>query len=297
MRDLSVVIVNYNVCDLLRDCLASVFASTGVSFDVWVVDNASADGSAEMVRQEFPEARLIASPVNHGYARGNNIALRAILEDPDGAGLPRHILLLNPDTVVPPDAFATMVEYLDTHPRAGIVGPKLVRQDGRLDLACRRSFPTPEIAFYRMLGLSQLFPGNRRFGRYNLTFLDPDETHAVDSVVGAFMLLRTAAIQQAGILDEAFFMYGEDLDWAYRVKQRGWQVIYYPAVTVLHLKGQSSRQARARTTREFYRAMLIFYRKHYAPQTKPLIHYLVLSGIYVFGSAALARNWVPIGRR
>ena len=297
MLDLAVVIVNYNVRDLLRGCLASVFASRGVSFDVWVVDNASGDGSVEMVRREFPRAHLIASPVNGGYAYANNLALRQILEGAPGSEPPRYILLLNPDTVVPPDGFATMIRYLDEHSQVAIVGPKLVRQDGSLDLACRRSFPSPEVAFYRMLGLSQRFPRSRRFGRYNLTYLDPDQTAEVDSVVGAFMLLRTSAIRQVGLLDEAFFMYGEDLDWAYRIKEQGWKVVYHPGIEVLHLKGQSSRQAKARSTREFYRAMLIFYRKHYAPRTQPILHVLVLSGIYFFGSAAVARTLVPIGRR
>ena len=298
MPDLAVVIVNYNVRDLLRNCLRSVFASRGVSSAVWVVDNASTDGSAEMVRREFPAVHLIASPVNGGYAYANNLALRQTLAGcSPGAEPPRHVLLLNPDTVVPPDGFATMVRYLDEHPQVGVAGPKLVRQDGSLDLACRRSFPSPEVAFYRMLGLSQRFPRSRRFGRYNLTYLDPEQTAEVDSVVGAFMLLRTSVIRQVGLLDETFFMYGEDLDWAYRIKERGWKVVYYPAVTVLHLKGQSSRQAKARSTREFYRAMLIFYRKHYAPRTQPILHWLVVSGIYLFGSAAMARSLVPIGRR
>lgn len=297
MLDLAVVIVNYNVRDLLRDCLASVLANRDVSFAVWVVDNASSDDSVDLVRREFPNVFVIANDRNQGYAHANNLAIQEAIGDARGIGTPRHVLLLNPDTIVPPDGFATMVGYLDDHPDVGIAGPRLVLRDGRLDLACRRSFPSPEVSFYRMLGLSQRFPRSRRFGRYNLTFLDEHATTEVDSVVGAFMLVRTAAIQQAGLLDENFFMYGEDLDWSYRIKERGWKVVYHPATTVLHLKGQSSRQARLRSTREFYRAMLIFYRKHYAPTSGRLLHCLVLSGIYVFGSAALAKHLVPIGRR
>jgi N-acetylglucosaminyl-diphospho-decaprenol L-rhamnosyltransferase len=153
-----------------------------------------------------------------------------------------------------------------------------VLEDGSLDLACRRSFPTPQVAMYRMVGLSKLFPRHPRFGRYNLTFLDPDQVAQVDSVVGAFMLVRGEAIQQVGLLDEDFFMYGEDLDWAYRITQAGWKVYYNPAVTVLHVKRAASRHSR-RAAREFYRAMRIFYDKHYAGSTPLWLHCLVLTGI------------------
>jgi GT2 family glycosyltransferase len=150
---------------------------------------------------------------------------------------------------------------MDADETIGAAGPKLVLLDGALDLACRRSFPTPEISFYRMAGLSKLFPRSKRFGRYNMTYLDPDTETEVDSVVGAFMLVRRTAIQRVGLFDETFFMYGEDLDWAYRIKQAGWKVMYNPRVTVTHVKRAASRQSK-RAQREFYRAMLIFYRKH-----------------------------------
>jgi hypothetical protein len=171
-----------------------------------------------------------------------------------------------------------MLEFMDRRPEAGVAGPKLVMEDGSLDLACRRSFPTPQVALYRMVGLSQLFPRHPRFGRYNLTYLDPDQVAQVDSVVGACMLVRREAIRQAGLLDEHFFMYGEDLDWAYRISQAGWKVYYNPAVTVLHVKRAASRHSR-RAGLEFYRAMRIFYDKHYARSTPFWLHWLVLSGI------------------
>jgi N-acetylglucosaminyl-diphospho-decaprenol L-rhamnosyltransferase len=197
-------------------------------------------------------------------------------EHPSGA--PRYALLLNPDTEVPPDALGRVVAFADADAEIGVLGPKLVRPDGSLDLACRRSFPTPELSAYRMLGLSRLFPHSRRFGRYNLTYLDADVTAEVDSVVGAFMLVRREALDQVGLLDEAFFMYGEDLDWAFRIKAAGWKVVYYPGVTVLHVKRASSRQS-PRAQVEFWRSMEIFYRKHYAAETPWLIHVAVLGAI------------------
>lgn len=287
MGKVAVVIVSYNVCLLLRECLASLARSEGVALQVWVVDNASSDGSAAMVRQEFPWVRLIASPINGGYAYANNLALREIAQE---AEPPDYAVLLNPDTVVPPQAMADMVAFMEAYPQTGAAGPKLLREDGSLDLACRRSFPSPEVAFYRMVGLAHLFPKSRRFARYNLTYLDPDQVAEVDSVVGAFMMVRWAALSQVGLLDEAFFLYGEDLDWAFRMKQRGWKVFYNPAVTVLHYKGSSSRQARGRATKEFYRAMLIFFRKHYAKDTFFLLRWLIVAGIYLRGAAAHLQN-------
>ncbi|MCS6803175.1 MAG: glycosyltransferase family 2 protein [Chloroflexota bacterium] len=281
MADLYIVIVSYNVERLLRDCLRSVIASDGVSAEIVVVDNQSSDGSAAMVRAEFPQARLIESPYNGGFAYANNLALREYLARPAG-DRPRYILLLNPDTVVPPRALAEMTAYLDARPEVGAAGPKLVLPDGSLDYACRRSFPTPAVAFYRLVGLSTLFPRSKRFGRYNLTFLSPEIETEVDSVVGAFMMVRGEVVEEVGLLDEMFFMYGEDLDWAFRIKERGWTIRYNPAVTVLHYKGQSSRQRRARATVEFYRAMELFYRKHYAARHSLLMNGLVLLAIRGF---------------
>ncbi len=270
--DVGIVIVSYNTRALLQRCLESVYHSEGVSFEVYVVDNASSDGSADMVAETFPQAHLIANAENVGYPRANNQGLRA-LGFPE-AGRTRYALLLNPDTEIPPHALRDMVAFMDAHPDAGAAGPKVVLPSGELDLACRRAFPSPEVAFYRLSGLAQLFPRSPRFGRYNLTYLDPDQEAEVDSVVGAFMLVRREAIAQVGLLDESFFMYGEDLDWAYRLKQAGWRVFYTPHVTILHVKRASSRQnPRARI--EFWRAMRLFYQKHYAATTPFLLDKLI----------------------
>jgi N-acetylglucosaminyl-diphospho-decaprenol L-rhamnosyltransferase len=283
MLDLAIVVLNFNTCDYLRRCLTSIYASRGdFAFEVCMVDNASSDGSADMVRAEFPQVQVIQSQVNGGFPYGNNLGLRAYgfgRETAQAAeSQPRYVLLLNPDTVLPPDALALMLDFMNGHPQAGAAGPKLVLEDGSLDLACRRSFPTPQVSFYRMVGLSKLFPHHPIWSRYNLTYLDPDQVAEIDSVEGAFMLVRREAIRQAGLLDEAFFMYGEDLDWAYRITQAGWKVYYNPAVTVLHVKRAASRHS-PRAQREFYRAMSIFYHKHYARSTPLWLHCLVVAGI------------------
>lgn len=292
MLDLGIVIVNYNTRDLLRDCLNSVFESRGdISFQVCVVDNASSDGSADMVQREFPQVNLIRSAENLGYACANNLGLKALgfaLRDSGGrvASVPTYVLLLNPDTVLPPRALSVMLEFISSRPRVGVAGPRLVLPNGELDLACRRSFPTPAISFYRMVGLSSLFPKHRSFGAYNLTYLDENQESVVDSVVGAFMLVRAEAVADVGLLDESFFMYGEDLDWCYRIKGAGWEVRYNPDCTVLHYKRASSRHSR-KAQYEFYRAMLLFYYKHYAATTPFWLHWLVVSGVYLRGAAVL----------
>ena len=281
MLDLAIVIVNYNTCDHLRECLSSVYASGGdFTCEVCVVDNSSCDPSCAMVQAEFPQARLIASPVNGGFAYGNNLALREYGFGDPASEAPRYALLLNPDTVVPPDALERMIGFMDAHADAGASGPKLVLADGSLDLACRRSFPTPRVSFYRMVGLSRLFPDHPELARYNLTYRDTNEEMEVDAVVGAFMVVRREAIHQVGLLDESYFMYGEDLDWAYRMQRAGWKTYYYPAVTVRHIKRAASRHS-ARAQHEFYRAMRIFYMKHYAANTPWPFHWLVLSGIHL----------------
>jgi GT2 family glycosyltransferase len=282
MLDLSIIIVNYNTCDLLRNCLASIYKSHGnINFKVIVVDNDSADHSVQMVAAEFPQTELVASQVNGGFAYANNLGLRRVGFDDTGKPqphAPRYVLLLNPDTVLPPTALIDMIDFMDARPDVGAVGPKLVRLDGSLDLACRRSFPTPEVSFYRMAGLSKLFPRSRIFGRYNMTFADPDELLEVDAVVGAFMMIRREAIVQVGLLDETYFMYGEDLDWAYRIKARDWTIYYNPAVTVTHVKRAASRRS-PKAKIEFYRAMDIFYRKFYADSTPLWLHGLIITGI------------------
>ena len=297
MLDLGIIVVNYNVRDLLRDCLASVLESRGdLAFNVCVVDNGSVDGSADMVAAEFPRVRLIRAE-NRGYAAGNNLGLRAYGFGSATAGA-RYALLLNPDTVIAPMVLADMLTFMEARPQAGVVGPRLVREDGSLDKACRRGFPTPEVAFYRMSGLSKLFSRSRRFGRYNLTYLSPDVTTEVDSVVGACMLIRGQVLAEVGLLDEQYFMYAEDLDLCFRAKERGWQVWYNAAVTVLHYKGQSSRQRSTFANVQFYKTMRLFHDKHFRARSSALTNWTIHASIGLLGGLAILRDrFRPVERR
>ncbi len=295
MRDLAIVILNYNTRDLLADCLASLRRQSGLDFVTCVVDNCSTDGSADRVAAQFSEVTLIRSPENGGFAAGNNQGLR-VFGFPD-APQARYAMLLNPDTVVPPGALSGMLAFADANPDVGVVGPKLMLMDGTLDMACRRSFPTPEVSFYRLIGLSKLFPHSRLFGRYNMTYLSIDQQTEVDSVVGACMLVRAEALKLAGLLDEQFFMYGEDLDWCLRVKQQRtpsgfpYRVMYYPAVTVQHVKRAASRKS-AKAQYEFDRSMWLFYRKHYQRYTFFVMDWIVKLGLAWRGGPELTREMV-----
>lgn len=301
MAHLDIVILNYNRGDLLLSCLSSVFASqTSHTLGVWVVDNASSDDSVAIVRDEFPQARLIANPRNTGFSAGNNLALRQIMaaNAEPGASDDRYVMLLNNDTVVEPDALDLLIDYLDQHPNVGAVGPKLLLLDGSLDLACRRSFPTPEVSFYRMTGLSRIFPRSPRFARYNMTYLDPDVETEVDALVGAAMVLRSKVVREVGLLDEQFFMYGEDVDWCYRIKSYGWRIVYYPRSVIHHHKRAASSRRALPSIRAFYDAMRIFHRKHYAQRTLAPINWLIETGITLKEWLAIGRNLLrPAARR
>lgn len=295
MPSLAIVIVSYNTRDLLRDCLESLMcAPVQCDMSVWVVDNASSDDSVAMVRASFPAARLIVSSRNGGFAYGNNLALREILTQP-----PSYIMLLNSDTIVPPGTLDHLIAYMEAHPDVGACGPKLVLADGTLDLACRRAFPTPEVAFYRMTGLARLFPRHPRFARYNMTYLDENLETEVDSVVGACMLVRGGVVAEVGLLDESYFMYGEDLDWAFRIKQYGWRIMYVPSAIVHHYKRASSSQRPIQAIRWFYDAMRIFHRKHFAATTPALFNAIIETGITLKEFLSLGSNFLrpPAARR
>ncbi|MGH7451559.1 MAG: glycosyltransferase, partial [bacterium] len=258
--DVSIIIVSYNVREFLRQSLLSLRkALVELSAEIFVVDNASSDGSVDMVRQEFPEVQLIANRENLGFAAANNQALR------QARG--RLVVLLNPDTVVQEDTFAAIRDFMDTHPDTGMVGCKVLNPDGTLQLACRRSFPTPWVAFTRLSGLSRLFPKSRWFGRYNLTYLPEDETAEVEAISGSFMAVRREALAKVGMLDEAFFLYGEDLDWCFRMRQSGWKIHYFPGTQIVHFKGESAKQSGLDNLRLFYQAMGLFVRKHFRPDS------------------------------
>ena len=288
MTRIAVVIVNFNTRDLLRMCLQSLAtAATTAELEVWVVDNGSRDQSMTMVATEFPQVHIIESTHNGGFSYANNLAIRPLIQRPDA---PEYVMILNPDTVVEVGAFDVLLDYLREHPDVGAVGPRLILPDGSLDLACRRSFPTPEVSLWRMTGLSRVFPQSRRFGRYNVTYMDPRETIEVDALVGACMLMPTSVIREVGLLDETYFMYGEDLDWCYRFKLYGWRIVYVADAVVHHIKRASSRQRPVQSIVNFYDAMRIFFRRYYADTTPAPVRWLIETGITLKERSELVRN-------
>ena len=254
--DVSIIIVNYNVRDFLNNALVSVSkALEGLKGEVFVVDNASDDGSCDLVRQSFQHVRLIANTTNVGFAKANNQALAL------ASG--KYLLLLNPDTIVQEDTFRTLIDFFEANEDVGMAGCKILNPDGSLQLACRRSFPSPWVAFTKVSGLSSIFSGSKIFGKYNLTYLSPDESTEVDAISGSCMMIRRTAYEQIGGLDESFFMYGEDLDWCYRVQQAGWKVFYVAETKIIHYKGESTRRSDIDELSIFYKAMRLFVRKHH----------------------------------
>lgn len=271
-KTLSIIIVNYNAGHYLEKCLKSVYAETKrIPFDIWTVDNNSKDSSLSMVRRNFPAVNLIENKENKGFARANNQAITKSVSD--------YILLLNPDTLILKNAIEKTVKFMDEHPQTGIAGCKVLNEDGTLQLACRRSIPTPGVAFFRLTGLSKLFPSNKGIAKYNLTYLNPDQANEVDAVSGAFLMIRRAVVDNIGTLDEQFFMYGEELDWCLRTKKDGWKVMYYPDAEIVHYKGECSKTNRKKAAFEFYRSMYLFHKKHFADNYNPLMNMIIYAGI------------------
>lgn len=278
--DLSVVIVNYNVRFFLEQCLHSVLeAAKGLEVEVFVVDNRSVDGSCSMVRTNFPGVRLIENEHNVGFSAANNQAIRLCRG--------RYILLLNPDTVVMEDCFRSVLAFMDVHPQAGGLGVRMIDGKGRFLKESKRGLPTPWVAFCKMSGLSALFPHSRLFGRYYLGYLAADEAHEVEVLAGAFMLLRKETLDQTGLLDEAFFMYGEDIDLSYRIRLAGYQNWYFPGTTIIHYKGESTRKSSVNYVLVFYRAMIIFARKHFQGNYARTLTAMIQLAVYVRAGLAI----------
>ncbi|SFQ02369.1 glycosyltransferase family 2 protein [Hymenobacter arizonensis] len=279
---LSVVIVNYNVCYFLEQALLSVRRAVeklGQPVEVFVVDNNSVDGSVAMVKERFPEVVLIANRDNPGFSKANNQALRRATGE--------YQLLLNPDTVVEEDTFRACCEFMDAHPNCGGLGVKMLDGQGQFLPESKRALPTPAVAFYKMFGLAKLMPKSRTFGRYHLGYLSPEETHEVEVLSGAFMLLRKEALDQVGLLDEDYFMYGEDIDLSYRLTRGGWKNYYYPGTRIIHYKGESTKRTSVNFVFVFYRAMVVFARKHFAPGRAGLFSLLINAAIWLRAGAAL----------
>lgn len=286
--DLSIVIVNYNTRELLLLCLRTVFEAKNDSIteEVIVVDNGSKDQSAEEVRKKFPDVKIFQNQENLGFSRANNIGIKAAKG--------RYILLLNSDTELHPGVLEYMVQLMDKDPKVGVSTCRVELPDGKMDPACHRGFPTPWAALTYFTGLEKLFPHSKLFGQYHLGFKDLTTIHEIDSPIGAFFLVRKKVIDEVGLLDEAFFMYGEDLDWAFRIKKAGWKIMFCPDEIIIHKKKQSGRANANETLRKetdayFYEAMILFYKKHYRQRYGFLISSIILFGIFV--KAKLSRLW------
>jgi GT2 family glycosyltransferase/lipopolysaccharide/colanic/teichoic acid biosynthesis glycosyltransferase len=270
--DLTIVIVNYNVKEFLEQSIISIKKSCrNIEYELVVVDNASSDGSIELIRQNFPEIKLITNTENKGFAAANNQAIKRAQGE--------FILLINPDTIVQEDTFSVILNFFKNHPECGMVGCKILNPDGSLQLACRRSFPTPWVAFTKIIGLSKLFPNSKLFGRYNLTYLDPDRTYEVEAISGSFMFFRRQVVENIGYLDDSFFMYGEDLDWCFRIREAGWKIYYLPETKIIHFKGESSKKTDIDLILQFYRAMKLFVEKHYHHRYLHVPQWLLMLGI------------------
>lgn len=283
MHDISIIIVNYNVKHFLAECLRSVFAARQtLDLEVFVVDNNSVDRSVEMVRKQFPLVKVIANRQNVGFAAANNQAIRL--------SKAKYVLLLNPDTILEEETLRKCFDYMELHETCGALGVRMIDGTGKFLPESKRGFPTPFRSFMRLSGLSKLFPRSRVFNGYNLGYLDEHETHEVDVLSGAYMFIRQEAIEKAGLLDEAFFMYGEDIDYSYRIQQSGYSIIYFPETTIIHFKGESTKKSSLKYHKVFYLAMAIFAKKHFGGSLFNPFLGLINASIFFTGFFHFVRN-------
>jgi GT2 family glycosyltransferase len=285
--DLSVIIVNYNVKYFLEQCLHSVLNSLrNIKSEIFVIDNNSVDGSCLMIREKFPEVNLIENKKNVGFARANNQAIKKATG--------KYVLILNPDTVVEEDTFEKCLEFMETHNDAGSMGVKMIDGKGNYLPESKRSLPTPFVAFYKIFGLSALFPRSRIFGQYHLGYLDKEKIHEVDVLPGAFILIRRKLLLEIGLLDEDFFMYGEDIDLSYRIKLAGFKNYYFPKTTIIHYKGESTKKGSINYVVLFYNAMIIFAKKHFSRKNASFFSLLINIAIYFRAVFAILRRSIII---
>lgn len=282
---IAVIIVNYNVEFFLEQCLNSVQkALENVSGQVFVIDNNSIDGSVEMVERKFPQFNLIANKDNKGFSKANNQGI--LLTDAE------YILLLNPDTVVEEDTFSKVIEYMDVHPKTGGLGVRMLDGKGQFLPESKRGLPSPAVAFYKIFGLSKLFPKSKKFGQYHAGHLSEFETNEIDILSGAFMLMRKEAIDKVGLLDEAFFMYGEDIDLSYRIQKGGYNNVYFPETRIIHYKGESTKKSSVNYVFVFYKAMIIFAKKHFSQKNAKLFSFFIHLAIYFRAFLAISARFI-----
>ena len=289
MIKLSVVIVNYNVKHFIEQCLFSVLkAAQHVSCEVFVVDNNSVDGSVGLLKSKFPQITLIENKVNTGFSVANNQAIKLAKGE--------YILLLNPDTVVQEDTFLKTIAFMDEHPLAGGLGVKMLDGQGNFAPESKRGLPTPSVAFYKMFGLSKLFPRSKKFGVYHLSYLPENAINEMDVISGAFMLMRKSVLDKIGLLDETFFMYGEDIDLSYRITQAGYKNYYFPLTQIIHYKGESTKRSSLNYVVIFYRAMAIFSKKHFGGSHAFWFNFLINIAIVLKAGVALLSRFLRLLR-
>jgi GT2 family glycosyltransferase len=285
IHKLAVIIVNYNVEHFLEQCLNSVrTALNNINAEVIIVDNNSIDSSVEMIKSKFPEYTIIENKCNAGFSKANNQAINVSSSE--------YILLLNPDTVVEEDSFLKVLKFMDEHPNAGGLGVRMVDGKGCFLPESKRGLPTPSVAFYKIFGLSKLFPSSKTFGQYHAGHLNEFEINETQILSGAFMLMRRKALEKVGLLDEAFFMYGEDIDLSWRIAKGGYKNYYFPETTIIHYKGESTKKSSVNYVFVFYNAMVIFARKHFSQQNARLFTLVIHIAIYLRASLAILSRFV-----
>ncbi|MDG1476202.1 MAG: glycosyltransferase family 2 protein [Vicingaceae bacterium] len=281
---LSIIIVNYNVRHFLEQCLTSVYkAIPNISAEVFVVDNDSSDDSLDMVRTNFPDVQIIHNKVNVGFSKANNQAI-AISKG-------KYVLLLNPDTVVEEDAFEKCIEFSDAHPDLGGLGVKMIDGNGIFLPESKRGLPTPAVSFYKIFGLSKIFPKSKTFAKYHLGYLPENETNEIEVLSGAYMWMRKETLEKVGYLDETFFMYGEDIDLSYRITLAGYKNYYLPKVRIIHYKGESTKKGNINYVFIFYNAMIIFSKKHFAKKAKAFSFFINIA-IYLRAFLAILFRFI-----
>lgn len=274
MKKLSIIIVNYNVCFFLEQVLLSIAKSSkNIDLEVIVVDNNSADNSVAMVKSKFPSCILIDNKINSGFSKANNQGINIAQGE--------YILLLNPDTVLEEDTLEKCCHFMDRHPKAGGLGVMMVDGTGQYLPESKRGLPTPWVAFYKVFGLATLFPKSKKFGRYHLGYLDKNKTHEIEVLSGAFMFLRATTLQSVGLLDEDYFMYGEDIDLSHRIMKGGYKNYYFPETRIIHYKGESTKRSSLNYVFIFYQAMIIFARKHFTSSNATAFSILIHLAIYL----------------
>jgi GT2 family glycosyltransferase/lipopolysaccharide/colanic/teichoic acid biosynthesis glycosyltransferase len=281
--ELSIIIVSYNVRAFLLHCLESVHRATeNIRAEIYVVDNASADGSVQAIKSHFPDVKLIKNDKNLGFAAANNLALKKT------SG--KYVLFLNPDTVVQEDTFSSLLNFMGNNPQAGAVTCKILNPDGSFSVDSRHSIPSPLTAFWKLIGLNRIFPKSKIFGRYNLTYLDPDEINSVDAISGSIMFIRKDTIDDVGPLDESFFMYCEDIDYCYRITQAGWQIYYFPETQIIHYKGESTKRSDLDYVINFNKSLYLFYKKHFQHRYVRVFSLGILAGVFIRGITIFLKN-------